>query len=449
MKKYSKIFLLGLTAILFSCADEFVDTTPTDNIPGENIIIDEASAESALNGLYSGLQLSRVYGGYDTFYTGLYADEMSHTGSFPSFAELGGNDPALNNVEIVNYWNQHYSAIYRANLIINTVESAELGLNEDAVLRIAGQAKGIRALVYYKLVKVFGGVPLIFDAFTSPDDIDQNPTPRSSVSEVYSQILTDVNSAISDVPEGLDYYRFNHNAALMLLAKVQMELGNYTDAEATLEPIIGEYSLENSYQSLFGTNGLTASSQETIFAVDFSDTDGGNHAFFNLISAKGGRGEVAASAALINEFEDGDERSILITAQNEIGKYTQPGTGNDDAYVFRYADALLMYAELLARRDDPDASDYINEVRDRANLGGVTLNSSNFVELIAHERFVEFFGESSDRLFTITRLGIADEVIENKPNNVFIAERNNLWPIPQQEIERNSAITVDDQNPGY
>src|SRR5690606_18102995 len=112
-------------------------------------------------------------------------------------------------------------------------------------------------------------------------------------------------------------------------------------AEATIEPVIGAYNLEGSYEALFGANGLTASTSETIFAVDFSDTDGGNHAFFNLLSAHGGRGEVGVATSLLNEFEDGDERLGLITEDEEIGKYSQPGTGNDDAYVFRYADALL------------------------------------------------------------------------------------------------------------
>ncbi|BDW91872.1 hypothetical protein MACH07_07040 [Flagellimonas marinaquae] len=87
--------------------------------------------------------------------------------------------------------------------------------------------------------------------------------------------------------------------------------------------------------------------------------------------------------------------------------------------------------------------------RTRAGLGDVTINSTNVVDLIAQERFVEFFGECQDRLFTITRLGIADDVISNKANNTYIAERNNLWPIPQQEIERNSEIGTADQNPGY
>ena len=453
--KIKNIFcaILCSNLLLVGCADEFVETTPTTNLPGESIITDVASAESALIGLYGSLQLGRNYGGYDTFVTSLYADEIAHTGSFPSLAEIVGNDPALNNTDVTSYWNNHYSAIYDANLIIERVADPNVGISEESQDRIIGQALAVRSLLYYKLVKTFGGVPLVINAFTTSSDIDNNPVPRSSVGDVYNQILNDVTSAVSRIPNGLGIYFFNKNAARVLKAKIEMELGRYTVAEATLDPVLSAgYSLEGSYAALFGNpatgSGLVASSSETIFAVDFNETDGGNHAFFYLDA---GRGEVGPSATLIAEFEADDTRQDLITADNEIGKYGDPGNGSDDAYVFRYADVLLMKAELLARRNDPAASGYINMVRQRAgeDLPEVVLTSANVVDAIAHERFVEFFAESSDRYFTITRLGIADEVIEDKPSNVFIEERNNLFPIPQQEIERNSAIGVEDQNPGY
>ncbi|EAQ50142.1 RagB/SusD family nutrient uptake outer membrane protein [Leeuwenhoekiella blandensis] len=453
-----KIRNILYSAVCFSlfavgCADDFVETTPTTNLPGESIITDVSSAESALIGMYGALQLGRNYGGYDTFVTGLYADEISHTGSFPSLAEIGGNDPALNNTDVTTYWNNHYSAIYDANLIINSVVNPDFGISQESQERIGGQALAARALLYYKLVKTFGGVPLVTDAFTTSSDIDNNPVPRSSVAEVYSQIMSDVSAAVNQIPDGLGIYFFNKNAARVLKAKIEMEMGNYSQAESTLAPVLSAgYSLESDYAALFGNpasgSGLVASSSETIFAIDFNETDGSNHAFFYLDA---GRGEVGPSALLTAEFEDGDTRANLITSANDIGKYGDPGNGSDDAYVFRYADVLLMKAELAARRNDPAASSFINQVRQRAgeDLPAVTLTSANVVEAIAHERFVEFYAESSDRYFTITRLGIADEVVQSKPSSVFIAERNNLFPIPQQEIERNSAIGVEDQNPGY
>ncbi len=444
--KILKYLVISLAVISYGCADDFVDTVPTLELPGETAITDVASAESALIGMYSAMQLIGTFGGDDTFISGLYADELTHTGSFPSFAEMGANDPALNNVEVTGYWDDHYAAIYRANFILNAIGNPEYEISQDSQNRIGGQARAARAILYYKLVKVFGGVPIILDAFTSSTDIDTNPTPRSSVDAVYDLIYSDISTAVDILPEGLGRYFFNKDAARVLKAKIEMELGDYASAEATLAPVLGAYSLESNYASLFPSGGLVASPAETIFSIDFNETDGSNHAFFFLDA---GRGEVGPSAELSGAFENGDLRANLIDGNNDIAKYSDAGAGNDDVYVFRYADVLLMQAELLARRNDPAASDYINMVRTRAGLGNVVLNSTNVVDLIAQERFVEFFGEGQDRLFTITRLGIADDVISNKANNVFIAERNNLWPIPQQEIERNSEIGTEDQNPGY
>lgn len=446
----TKMFSISIALLLFSCAEDFVETEPTLNLPGESVITDIASAESALIGMYSAMQFNRVYGGYENFGPGLYADELVHTGSFPSFAEVGSNDPALNNFEVTNYWGNHYTAIYRANLIISSVTNPDLGIDIDAQGRLAGQARAARALLYYKLVKIYGGVPIIPDAFTAATDIDANPVPRSSVSEVYNFILTDITQAESELPDGLGVFFFNKNAAKVLKAKIEMELGNYTAAKSTLTPLIGAYGLNSDYAALFGSiadgTPLAADASEGIFAIDFNETDGNNYAFFHLLA---GRSEVGPSPQLTSSFEAGDARSALITGSNEIGKYSDAGNGGDDVYVFRYADVLLMMAEILGREDDPTASNFINQVRNRAGLGDIVLTSANVVDAIAQERFVEFFGESSDRLFTITRLGLADDIISNKPGSIFIAARNNLWPIPQIEIERNSAISEADQNPGY
>lgn len=444
MKILYKTSLAFMLVLFASCAGEFVETEPTNNLPGESLIVDVASAEAALNGMYSALQFDGVFGGDDTFYAGLYSDELIHAGSFPSFAEIGVNDPAINNVEMNSFWTDHYVAIYRANLVIQGAQNPDAGLSEAAIGRIVGQARGVRALMYFDLVRRFGAVPLSLTAYTSASEIDTNPLPRTSTSEVYAQIATDVNFAMNNLPDGLSRYQFNKDAATVLKARVEMEMGMYEAAESTLSPLIGEYSLEADYASLFTGS---ASSSETIFAVDFNETDGSDHAFFYLDA---GRGEVAASGILINEFEENDTRiSQIDLSAADVIKYKDAGTGNDDAYVYRYADVLLMYAEVLARMDDPTASDYINMVRERAGLDEVVINSANVVDVIAHERFVEFYAEG-DRLNTIVRLGIAEDVILSKPGNVvYVPERNFLWPIPQQEIERNSAISVSDQNAGY
>lgn len=450
MKQIKNLTLFLISALLFSCADGFVDTEPTNSFtPSGQLVVDESSAQSAINGIYDALQSDYLYGGYDIYMTALWADDLSHSGSFPTFAELVGNDPALSNGSILSYWNGQYAAIYRANRVINEVPNINVTQERKDVF--IAEARAIRALCYYKLVKVFGGVPLEKNAYSNTDDIDRNPVARSTVSEVYDFILSDVGFAVEKLGSGT-YYKFNENAARVLKAKVEMELQRYGDAETTLAPVLtAGYKLASNYSDLFANIGfgdpIVANRDETILAIDFVDTDGGTQGFF---FRRAGRREVAPSTSLVDAFESGDVRKAFITSGGEIGKYFDAGNGGDDAYVFRYADVLLMQAELLARKGEyTQASNYINQVRTRAGLADVTLDATNYIDLIAKERRVELFGEGSDRLFTITRLGLADDILSNKPNSTYIAARNNLWPIPQQEIERNSAISISDQNPGY
>lgn len=444
MKKIKNIVILFAVAIgLSSCADEFIETEPTTAVSPDALITDIASARGAVNGLYDRVQQTYVTAGYNAFLTGLFADELSHVGSFPSLAEYASNDIDLNNIENTRYWTDHFETINAANIIIDKLQEVEI--DSEASAELTAQAKAVRAFMYYRLVKVYGGVPLALTGNLSATDIDTNPLPRSSESAIYDQIMLDLGDALADIRTSGSLYFFNENSVRVLKALVEMELEMYTQAEATLAPVIGEYTLATSYADLFGGN---ASTQEGVFAINFADFDGNSYAFYYLES--GGRYEVAPSGDLLSSFEAGDERTSQIIGENpQIFKFKDPGSGSDDVYIFRYAHVLLMQAELLARRGDATASDYINMVRNRAGLGDVVLDSSNFIDLIAHERFVEFYGEDTDRLFTLTRLGIADQEISSKDNNTFIPERNNLWPIPQQEIERNSAITEADQNAGY
>ncbi len=456
MKILKKISLVLLAALTFSCADEFVDTEPQANLPGEQQITNLNTANDALNGLYGGLQSASIYSGDYIFLTGLFADEYRHSGSFPSFAEVGSNDPSINNIDVQQIWTAHYSAIFRANRIIELVPGLT---NVDQTDRdiITGQALGIRAQLYFNLVRMYGGVPLVTKAALSSAEIVNTDAPRETAQAIFAQINTDVNQAIA-LMDGFDQstYSFNNSAAKTLKAHVLFEQGQYAQAKPFLEDVLNVgFDLATSYASLFGdpANGTVANSLETIFAIKFTATDSNGMGFF-FNNSRGGRFEVAPSSFLLNAFETGDERRGLIvpTGTNfQIEKYTRPGDGADDTYVYRLADVVLLYAEALARENNfVDASFFLNLVRQRAGLGDVTLDANNFIAVIAHERFVELYAEgSSDRYNTTKRLGLLDGIVQTKPNAVFNPVRQNLFPIPQQEIERNPAISTADQNPGY
>jgi len=448
MKKYFLITILSFTALFFTGCDEELAVIDPSTLSLDDFITDTESAQTALLMAYNDLQLTYVGGAYPKMFSGLYADNFDHTGSFPTFTEIWTNSILTSNINLERFFRDHYDVINTTSEVIRVTE----GLSDDVISAaekapILAEAHALRAFAYFRLVKVFGGVPI--PELTVPLDGDPaNNTPRSSQAEVYNYIENEITAAEGSITNGSNL-RFTNDAVQVLKAKVQLYQGNYTGAESTLQPLIGSYSLAPTYASLFDVGGDTT---ESIFRVDYNAADGNNLAFFFFPSSGGGRREVAPSQELLNDFEDGDVRKEMIANNTDFTssyliKYQDPGGGTDKPYIFRYADILLMYAEVLARRDDADASTYINMVRTRAGLADVVLTSSNVVDVIANERRFEFFGEG-DRWDDIKRLGIAQQVIEGKVVGSYDVNKL-LWPIPQNEIDANDAIGQEDQNPGY
>lgn len=447
MKKI--IYSLTLSLLVFSagCEDSLLDLSNPSQLGPDQFITNDATAEQAINGIYSAFQNTNVGGAVPLQVLGLYADEFTHTGSFPTYAEYFVNNvTATGNVNNSNIWGSYYAAIFRSNSVIAALEADTEG-NVSSSVRTAAmaEAKALRAYFYFYLVQSFGGVPIPSEIVTQSGSAAGN-VPRSSEAEVYAYIQADINDALGNLNNN-GVFRFSNDALRVLKAKVHMALGEYGPAEDALEPLIGNYSLVDDYADLFATGGNT----EAIFKLNYSPDDSNSLAFYFYPSAEGGRRESAPTQILVNSFETGDERLGLIRDANDpasviLTKYSDTATGTDQPYIYRYADVLLMYAELLARNNDATASDYINDVRERAGLGDVVLTSANVVDVIAQERFVELYGEGH-RWFDAKRLGVAQEVIEGKGLN-FNANRLVL-PIPQSEIDANDEITQADQNTGY
>lgn len=457
MKKYFKIILTISLVVSVSCADEFVENgvSPVVNFPVTDLITDQQSAEVALNGIYSAAQNDGVFQGDMVYLQGMYGDELDHTGSFPTFAAFEGNDIATDNIDNTGVWNGHYDFIFDVNFFIDGINRIELPV--EVLEAFEGQALVMRASAYFNLTRLYRGVPV----YTEPAIVDGNfdGNPRSSQAEVYEQILADLNGGVTRLQGVDDGFTIGEYSARFLRAKVNTELGNYADALTDLNAIEGNFSLESNYANAFSNSIGT----ETIFKLDFDLADQNSLAFFFYPAFAGGRREVAASQKLIDALnaDGGDRLSLLQTIDdldangngpsqaNVINKYDDVVNGANDFNVMRYADVLLYQAEALARLNQfGPASDKINEVRQRAGVPDVTLNQSNFIDLIANERLLEFYAEGT-RWYDIRRLGIAEEIILAKPNSVYIASREDLWPIPSDELDTNPFIGQEQQNPGY
>ena len=447
MRNYLYIYVLLATLIFTGCDDELQVSDPT-TIGTDQFITDLATAQQAMDGVYDAMQSVYVQGAYPIMSLGLYADEFSHSGSYTLFDEMVLNNVPATNLAVTYFWSYRYIVIFRANSVINATQ-ALADVDEAARNSIIAEAKGIRALMYFDLVRMFGGVPL-----PSEDDLVSNNgaasanVARSTEAEVYQYILNDISDAQGEILEN-DVYHFSDDALNVLLAEVQMTLGNYEEATAALENIIGSYSLVESYDAVF----TSSSNTEEIFRIRYSTDDSNNLAFYFYPSALGGRREVAPEASFLEAFEDGDQRINLVTNSDDfsssyISKYSNVSTGTDQPYVYRYAEVELLYAELLARSGDFDgASDYLNNVRNRAGLGDLSLTSENYIDLLSQERRIELFAEGK-RWYDAVRLDILDEVVANKSSS-SLNENRILWPIPQDEINANQALSQEDQNPGY
>jgi hypothetical protein len=457
--------LIGLTA-----CDQTIDKTPQQSVPPEQVFANEAGAEAALSAAYSGLQLNGVYGGFMQIAADFTADVTNFTGSFTTWNAAEDYNIISTHGPTENIWDDHYNAINRANLVIDNAADVP-DISQEKVDDLVGQAKFIRALAYFNLVRWFAepyepgadnaqpGVILAVEAVESTNpDFNQ---PRASVEAVYGQIRADLEDAIGRLAVKGDRKRAGQGSAQALLAKVSLYQGRYDEAATLAEEVIAKdpFSLAPPAEPY-----LNEASSEIVFAVSFSNIDNtGVNDFpssFYLPSDLGGRGDANPIAGFVEDAEEGDVRAtagavddgenLLYEAGGEIwtNKWTDASLG-DDAPVLRVAEMYLIAAEAEARSSngsEAQALEYVNTIRTRAGLDAVSgLSGQALIDEIITQRRYELAFEG-DRRHDLQRLG---RVINSGTAVVEPGDPQRILPIPQREIDVNDALTEDNQNPGY
>ena len=489
MKSITNAIIITLVVIFSnSCSEEkYLDLYPETNITQGNFYKTEAQLKQALNDVYR--QLAIIYDTHETpcLYAGQASDDVRiiAKASGDNFTEQIVNYNILpNNGRILTAWRHNYTAIYICNVAIHNLEISEVNIDANLKTRMLGEAILIRSLIYFNMVRAWGEIPLIIKPISPIEAYDYL---RESTGKVYEQIINDLNIAKSTLPEsysGKDVGRVTKYAAAGLLAKVHMTLGNALLAKTELEFIInsGRFSLDannngvinaDDYKHIFHPN--TKNCKSSILEVQYkagpnavNSRHQANYApfsrSFNLVdlgvpgSVFPGQGESTPTQDLIDEFEENDPRlaasiypgftdqaTRVFTEWPFTIKYFDPNYNNpgNNVKVIRYADVLLMYAEVTQ-----DAS-YLNMVRDRVGLphfGSVDYPSDLYPTLdlaIEHERRVELSHEFH-RLFDLVRTGRALQVLQAKGHTVN--QNKLLFPIPQVEIDINPKLI---QNPGY
>ncbi|WP_312790014.1 RagB/SusD family nutrient uptake outer membrane protein [Sphingobacterium sp.] len=452
------------TAGHFSCKNQ-LNELPTQSKVEGNVIIDQKSAEIALNGAY----LTFAEGGDDRgtpsvkwalnheILTSILGGNLRYPWGKVDFEEnnrITSNAPAVQNL-----WTKYYTLINAANGVIEQTQA--LSDTKIARLRkteIIAEARLLRAYGHYNLLRLFAQFydinskygAMLRTEFVHTDNIAQS---RSTVQESYSSIFSDIDFAIENAPSDKPNHYINKWVAKSLKCKVLTLRGSATDQKEILalsEDIIDNapYKLEENTMELFSNKGI--SSTEVIFGVmpkpnQFTKTD----AYYYRTSPG-----YLVTDYFKSLFDSNDPRATKIIGsetleENAVIKYR--GKVPEDCYAIRLTEIYLLRAEAITRSGLKldDAKTILKTVLKHAGVSNFEkidrINTSKEMILELYKETVRNFAfEDGQDWTTLCRLPL-EEILKIKPS---VMDKNHIiLPIPAEEFRKNPK--VGEQNPGY
>lgn len=441
----SLIRILPLVLLLSSCKD-FLDVEPRDSVSDDATIVDEASAQTAVRGVYRELGDDAYYGSLFQTIGYLSGDNIQWTGSQSVIQQFISHNVKADNTNVATVWAGIYSTINRANQVIDKVPGVtDATFTQDEKNALIGEAYFIRALAYFDLARTWGGVQLVLKATTNINDT--KGLKRSSLEQTYAQVLSDLQTAEPLLPETTNRYRATKKTVWALMARFYLYRENWEQAEAYSSKLIedAKYSLIKPYSAFFANN--VVATNESIFEISYSANNVNAHRGYWQPPANGGTRQWApndAFIALINDPAIGGNRKAAVAITNQglwYGNFYYRSPATDPAYVLRIAEQYLIRAEARAQLGELEgALADLDAVRDRAGLTASTATSQGDILLaIENERRLEFAFEPH-RWYDLVRTNRAATVL-----GVTDARRY-VMPIPAVELSADGAL---DPNPGY
>lgn len=474
----------------FGCAEDFLENPPLTTITDETFPVSESDALLVTNAAYSNMRNWWYMGGYPL--AGVMGDDQtkgSEDGSNPDLQAFEQFTFTPSHQYILAWYQTLYQTIKQTNVVIEKVPAIEM--DENLKARYVAEAKFVRAYTYFTLVRVFGAVPRI--STVTPERTE----PRAPIEEIYNEvIIPDLEEGEAILPEKSEYAaedlgRVTKGAAKALLARIYLHRNDFENAQKYALEVVnsGQYSLDSDFSRVFSLEGQFGSG--SIFelgALGQNRALGGNQ-YGNTQGVRGtpnwGWGFGRPSWDFINSFETDDPRldasviflgeelgGVLIEGNNvttdttrvdgrivEIECYNQKvyveGAENTidnfghNRRIIRYADILLMAAETLNENGNPaQALIYLNMVRERAR-GGLSIlpdrtetNKESLRQLIWKERRAELAFEDI-RYYDLKRQGRMEQILSPLG---FTSGKNELLPIPQQEIDLSEGKMEQNQN---
>lgn len=480
----SRIVILTIAVFLLgSCSEDFLDTVPENTISNQQLSESPSSLQAIVNGIYANLRTFGIGGttnhidyGHMGIKTGL--DMMSNDivlsvfHWYIFFNNYDGRVQTSSRTRLA--WQTYYSQIAEANSIINAIDP---DIPDPGPRAILGQGLTIRALCMFELARIYGptyignesaaGIPM-------PDGADFEGKPRAPLSDVYAQIVADLELAVDLMK---DFSRsskqeIDQSVAQGLLAHVYLEMGNWAGAAEMAAQARANYPLMSMDQWMGGFDEISNpewmwgadidAESSTVFASFFSHFD----------NTTGGY------AGALGVYKNIDARLYSMIPDTDLRKaaWVDPVDGNPDYpdlpgyanlkfrdatffegdYVYmRAAEMYLIEAEAKARLGDASAADVLYELVSTRDPGYVKSTSTGdaLVEEIYLQRRIELWGEGH-AWFDLKRLNKPLERDYEGSNHASFSKFNYpagdakfQWQLPEDEINANDAISMSDQNP--
>ena len=442
----------GLLAgmLLLAACDQPLEVNPTSSIPAEEALDTPEEIATGVRGIYDALQTDGAYSRNLIVFPDLYTDNLDFTGTFDTDAEVDDGLVTSANGALTGIWTAGYDLINRANNVLGAIPVVA-ALDVATAARFRGEALFLRALAYHNLARWFGGLPLVTEpTWTITDAVN---VPRSTEAQIYTFIIADLQEAIGLLPTTSAEFRVTRGAAQALLARVYLDAGRWTEARDMATTVItsGRYQLIRPYSNIWAVEN----SPESIFSVQYTVNDDNFLAFWFFPSELGGRRGFAPTSNLRTAFiGNGDVERLNTTIRLDSrgrrygNKYFRAATGDDNVLVLRAAELYLIRAEANWRLGADPATVVlpdINAVRARAGVADLlptaVATSDALRDAILRERRLEFALEGH-RFFDLRRM------LGPTAAAAFlgISEFRLYFPVPQRELDANTALT---QNTGY
>ena len=351
-----------------------------------------------------------------------------------------------------------YTAMYKSILSANNV----IENSTDATQ--VGEAKFLRALSYFKLVKSFGDVTVNLSA--SPSLTDTSILVRQPAADVYNNvIIPDLNDAISALSTTIVDGRASKYAAQSLLGKVYMQMGDFVNAETHLGAVVSGassagISLKANYNDIFGAENEIANS-EIIYSTQVSSSIVDEYTFgtdfWNWFVGDDPKSDFPVDADLVAAFDASDasgggtdlRRAVTLSAAGTTAvKFPKDGgLGTEHDWIeIRLADVILLYAEALNENNSPASTvlPLLDPIRTRAgltSLTGTVTSKADVRQAIANERRLELAFEGH-RWFDLVRTNTVDAELGTTVNSNY-----HIFPIPVSEVLATKGVIT--QNAGY